>query len=95
MKVFRLHPGAEPCGAFNHNKQHVGCLEATTSFSLVAFKAKQVANQPGPIEQSNVHRPLPQKSPGATEVNNIHEGYLPATDDAFASANVARIFSIR
>jgi len=95
LQLLGLRAGSDARSAFDNDVQGVRRLEAATRLGLVAFEAEQVADQARPVEQRDVHRPLPQKSPGATEVNNIHKGYLPAADEAFASANVARIFSIK
>ena len=95
LQLFDLRAGPQASGALEDDQEHVGGIEAPACLGLVAFETKQIADQPRPVEESDVHRPLPKKPPGAAEVNNIHGDYLPATDDALASANVARIFSIR
>jgi hypothetical protein len=72
LQLFSLRAGADARGALDDDEQHVGRFESASRLRLVAFEAKQVADKARSVEQSNVHRPLPQKSPGATEVNNIH-----------------------
>jgi hypothetical protein len=72
LKRFDLNADAETGFALGDHQEGIGAIEGAARFLLLRLEAQKIDDEARPVEEINVHRPLPEESPGATDVDYVH-----------------------